>query len=359
MKFKFRPIPKDIKNKRIFLRVDFNMPYAGAKFSDEFRFNKTLSTIKSFQKTGAKIILASHLETGDTHPSFKKFEKFFSARIKKFHFSKQLIGAGVRKKTLALKPGGVLMLENLRVNPGEKKNNPIFAKKLAALGDIYVNEAFSASHRPHASVAGITKFLPSFAGPLFKEEIKNLSRVFYPPHLFLAIVGGNKLSTKSELLKKFLKKADRIVIGGALASSFLRGKEKKFKSKKIFLPEDVVVERKGKRTILDTNKLEKSDVIYDLGPKTMKEIFKSVKKSRFVLWNGPLGWVEGGFTESTKELAKILFKSKAEVIIGGGDTAAFLRKHKFDKKFPFISTGGGAMLEFLAKETLPGIRALK
>lgn len=356
---KLKSIPKTLYAKRVLLRVDFNMPIGKKELADDIRLVKTLPTINLLRRKGARVVLISHLEKEGGHPSIRPVFDQAKRKIKGLRFTGGLIDAKTAKAVKSLKPGEVLMLENLRLNPGEKKNNQIFSKKLASMADIYINEAFSVSHRCHASVVGLPKLLPSYAGPLFKSEIKNLSLVFRPSRPFILIVGGNKLETKIPLIKKFLKKADRVVIGGALAAPFLLGKEKRFKSSKIFLPIDAVVERKGKRITLDTTLIEKSDVIYDLGPKTMKEISALIKKSRFVLWNGPLGFVEKGYVESTLNLAKALRSSKTKVIAGGGDTSAFLRKHRLTRGFCFISTAGGAMLDFLVHGTLPGIEALE
>lgn len=356
---KLRPIPKKIYKKAVLLRVDFNIPIRKREIVGDIRLVKTLPTINLLRRRGARVILISHLEKEGGRPSMRPVFNQAKKKIKGLRFAGGLTDAKTARVVKSLKPGEILMLENLRLNPGEKKNSPIFAKKLASMADIYINEAFSVSHRSHASIVGLPKLLPSYAGLLFKNEIKNLSLAFRPLKPFTLIVGGNKLETKIPLIKKFLKKADRVVIGGALAAPFLFGKEKRFKSSKIFLPTDVIVERKGKRTMLDTALLKKSDVIYDLGPKTMKEVSVLIKKSRFVLWNGPLGFVEKGYVHSTLNLARALRSSRAKVIAGGGDTSAFLRKHRLTRGFHFISTAGGAMLDFLVCGTLPGIDALK
>ncbi|MDP3051999.1 MAG: phosphoglycerate kinase, partial [bacterium] len=258
------------------------------------------------------------------------------------------------------KEGDIVMLENLRIDKGEEKNNETFAKKLADFGDIYVNEAFSVSHRNHASITGIPKYLPSYAGLLFESEVENLSRAFYPKHPFLLILGGVKFGSKLGVLKRFIKIADKIFIGGALANIFFKLKgidigeslfDKKVSVKKYF----------GNRKIVLPVDFKKNDgAILDIGPKTIKELINLIRRAKFILWNGPLGNFEiRDFAKGTEAAAKAIASSNVVSVIGGGDTAAAVIKMRltFIQK-SFISTGGGAMLEFLAKGTLPGIEAL-
>ena len=307
----------NLKGKRVLLRVDFNVLPLKLR---EPRILKTLPTIKYLLKKQAKIILLTHLETNDGKtPSTKKLLPYL-------------------KRFLPMKK--IKLFENLRRFPGEKKNDLKFAKYLASLGDIYVNEAFSDSHRSHASIMLLPKLLPSFSGFLFNEEVKNLSRVFNPPHPFTLILGGGKIETNLPLLRALLAKTDYVLLGGIIGNKFL--KRKLISSRKIFLSQDLV---------------ERGERIYDVGPKTIESWTPFIKKSKLVVWNGPLGFLEKGFTAGTRRLVAALQKSKAKIIIGGGDTTDCL-----PPSLPaniFISTGGGAMLEFLAKRTLPGIEALK
>lgn len=353
-------IPKNLKNKKVLLRVDFNVPITRGKVSDGFRLSSTLPTIRALQKKGARTILISHLEIGGRHPSLKNIWRFLKPKIRNLRFSEVISGRGAEKAARNLKAGQVLLLENLRRNPGEKNNSQAFAKALAKLGDIYINEAFSASHRRHTSIVGLPRNLPSFAGPLFKSEVENLSLAFRPPHPFLLIVGGNKLETKTPLLKKFIKKADKVVIAGAIIAPFLFKRIKKnFSRDKIIWPKDIVILRGRTKKNIGTGELLKGDKVYDFGSESLAEIAKIVKKSRFILWNGPLGYIEGGFSRGTEELVKILASSRAKTIVGGGDTVSFINRRKMIGKFSFVSTGGGAMLDFLATGTLSGITALK
>ncbi len=330
-----------LKGKRVLIRVGFNVPIRNGKVADDFRIRKAIPTIKYVVKKGGIPILLTHLEPVKSIAPVKK------------HVEK-LLGHEIE------------FLENTRFHPGEKKNSADYAKRLARFGDVYVNEAFSNSHRKHASMVGIPKYLPSYAGFLFVEEVKKLEEVLDPKHPFLFILGGRKFETKVKLMKKFLGIADGIYVGGATANAFLRARgfptgkseiEKKvnsvFLKDHVFTPIDVVVQRKVVRDVED---VRKSDVILDAGPKTVKEMKGLIKDARMVLWNGPLGNTEKGYTEGTEALIRALTRANGKVVIGGGDTHLYL-KGKEDA-FYHISTGGGAMLDFLADGDLPGINAL-
>jgi phosphoglycerate kinase len=328
---------KNLKGKTALVRVDFNVPIRGGKILDDFRIKCALPTIKFLQKKGAKIILISHLgaESGKTlKPVMKYLDK--------------------------LKLKNVVLMENLRQNPGEEKNSQEFAKRLARLGDIYVNDAFPVCHREHASIVSVPKYLPSYAGFQLESEVKNLKMAEHPAHPFLFILGGAKFETKIPLITKFLKTADAVFIGGALMNNFFKesgmdvgkslvdkknfGLKKLIRNEKLFLPIDVVV---------------KDNAFVDVGEKTTELLIGLINKSKFVLMNGPMGNYEKGFGKATEQILKALAKSKAKVIIGGGDTVALVSKLKLEKKFFFVSSGGGATLEFLSKGTLPGIKALR
>lgn len=311
-----------VKGKRVLVRVDFNVYPVKPH---EPRIEKILPTVRYLLKKGGRVILMTHLETNDGRvPSAAPLARY------------------LKKKYLP--SGDVILLENLRKNPGEKSANRRtslkFAKRLAKLGDIYVNEAFSVSHRRHASIVLLPKLPPSYMGFLFEEEIKNLSKVFHPPHPFTLILAGGKVGTKLPLLRALLPKADHVLLGGVIANVFL--KKPLLKSRKIILPQDLVI---------------KNGRALDVGPRTIKSWEPIIKKSRLIVWNGPLGFVGKGYTKGTKCLVKILKKAHGKIIIGGGDTTDYLPRNL--PKDIFVSTGGGAMLEFLAKGTLPGIEALK
>ncbi|HUC88711.1 MAG TPA: phosphoglycerate kinase [Candidatus Paceibacterota bacterium] len=377
----------NISGKRILVRVDFNVPMKPArphegsgaggdgKIIDDFRIRKSLPTIDYLHKKGAIIILLSHLgEDGKESlaPVALRLKKY----IPKVNFIKTAIFSDETEKIISdLKKGDIILLENLRREPVEKNNSPSFARALSRYGEIYVNEAFSVSHRVHASIVGITKYLPGFAGLQFMEEIKNLSRAFDPEHPFLFILGGAKFETKIPLIKKFLRDADFVFVSGALANDFFKAKGYEvgvslvdnanfqiaslLKRKNLLLPIDAEVIKGSKRRFVEPNKVDKDENIVDVGPRTVEMLKGLIEKSKFILWNGPLGKYESGFGGATEQVLKMVSKSKAYSIIGGGDTVALVSKLKLENNFGFVSTGGGATLDFLAKGTLPGIKALK
>jgi len=349
---------KNIKSKVVIVRADFNVPIINGKITDDFRIKKALPTINFLRKAGAKIILISHI--GESGESLLPVAKYL-AKIMPIHFSGEVIGPKTTTLVKNLKNSEIVLLENLRMDPGEEKNDGIFAMNLACLAGIYVNEAFPVCHRHHASIVALPKLLPCYAGFTLVEEIKHLSVALRKtPHPFLFILGGAKFSTKIPLLEKFLKKVDKIYIGGAIANNFL--KEKGFNIKKSTFDKNSTVPKNilaSKKIILPIDFVWKDNSIKDIGAKSAKELLVSIKKSKFVLWNGPLGFYEQGFDKSTKLVLKTLSESKAKTIIGGGDTVDLVSKLKLEKKFFFVSSGGGAALEFLATGTLPGIKALE
>ncbi len=361
-----------LKGKTALVRVDFNVPLNRDGVEDNFRILKSLPTIKLLQRKGAKIVLMSHLgKGGETlEPVAKELNKFIKAK-----FISTINDEEVRGAVRSMRRGEVILIENLRNDEGEKNCNKLFASKLAKMGDIYVNEAFSVSHRKDASIVLLPKLLPSYAGIQLQEEIKNLSHAFKnPKRPFLFILGGSKFSTKMPLIKKYLKLADYVFIGGALLNDFLRAKgyeigmslasdisfgiDRILKNKKLILPSDVVVGSGTKLENKSADGIEKQESVLDIGEKSVEDISKIIKEARLILWNGPLGKYEAGGAASTKKILKVIAASKAESIIGGGDTVALVSEMKMEKKLSFVSTGGGATLDFLASGTLPGIKAL-
>ncbi|MEK7461810.1 MAG: phosphoglycerate kinase [Patescibacteria group bacterium] len=333
----------NLGGKKVLVRVDWSVPTDSGKVINDYQIRKSLPTIEYLQKAGARITLLSHAEKNeDSLLSIYKHAKEFLPRL------------------TFVEPSDLTLLENLRQNAGERENSTKFAKELAELGDIFVNEAFPVSHREHASIVGLPRLLPSFFGLQFADEIKELSRAFYPKRPFLFILGGAKFDTKLPLLGKFINIADEIFVGGALANNFLKfqgmdvgnslvddrdfGLSKLLETKKIILPEDtIVVDRK----------------IMDAGPITMEHLKSKIEAAKLILWNGPLGFYELGYKTATLQLAKMIVELGRDSIVGGGDTLAAIRELDVWDKFSFVSTGGGAMLDFLATGTLPGIEALK
>ena len=362
---------KNIKGKRVILRTDYNVPIIGDKVEDDLRIKKSLPTINYLRKLGAKIIIMTHTgrDPKNTLLPIAKVLKHFVPVT----FVPAVLGKKVDDAIEKMKNGDVIMLENLRSMMGEDKNETSFARGLSKHGDIYINEAFPFSHRSTASIVGIPKFLPSYAGLQMELEIKELSRALVPEHPFLVILGGAKPETKIPLVKRYLKHADNVFLGGALANNFFKAKgfeigqsmvddsisisKTILNNKKLILPDTVVLKNRNKKEV-GFDQIKKDDQILDIGISNLDKLIPLIKKAKLILWNGPLGWYEYGYTETTDKFIDLLIASKVKVIIGGGDTAVFLSKRKLSKNI-FVSTGGGATLEFLSTGTLPGIKALK
>ncbi len=369
---------KDIKNlsgKRILVRVDFNVPIKDGKVLDDFRIKKAIPTIEYLHKKGAILILISHLGSDGSSslkPVFARLKKYFPEAV---FIDESILGYGATGAMDDLKKGDIVLMRNIRSDDGEKKNSPSFARGLSRYGDIYVNDAFSVCHRSHASVVGLPKHLPSYAGFQLLDEIKNLSNIFQPKHPFLFILGGAKFETKIPLIKKFLHQAENVFIAGALSNDFFKAKgyevgkslvneghlqiSSLLKRKNLILPIDVEITKNKTNKYVEPESVGVDDYIVDIGPKTVKLLEGLIKKAKFILWNGPLGKYEDGFSGATKSILKNVANSKAYTVVGGGDTVSIISKLKLENKFSFVSTGGGATLDFLTKETLPGIKALK
>lgn len=367
---------KDLKGKTVLLRADFNVPIKKNSILDPFRIIATIPTIFFLKKAGAKVVIVSH-SGDDGAQSLKPMAVLLGDKMRApVGFVPQTTGPLVVEAIRAMKNGGVLVLENIRREKGEKENSTELAKKLASYADIYVNDAFPVSHRPHASIVGVPKYLPHYAGFQMLKEIEAISPVLQDQeHPFVAIFGGAKFETKLPLIKKFQKTADAIFIGGALfnqcllESGFEVGKslveQKSFglksllKKPNILLPMDVRVISGKKQLVKTIDTVAKEDTIVDIGDTSVAQLAEKVKKAKLVLWNGPLGKYETGNGGATLLLAQAIKKSPARVVVGGGDSAAAIASLGIKKKNIFISTGGGATLEFLAKGTLPGIKALE
>jgi len=376
-----------IKDKRVLVRVDFNVPLdKEGKIADDFRIRRTLPTIRYLKKRKGKIILISHFG----RPSGK--EKKYSLRIvvpllerllkTRVNFFQDCIGRKVQKKVNSLKEGEILLLENLRFYKEETQNNLDFARQLALLGDLYINDAFSVCHRLHASVVGIPKFLPAFPGFLLQEEIKNLSKIVHKPKRPLVIIIGGKKISKIKFLPKLLKISDFLLLNGFLSEVILIAKnilvERPYPDGKILdaikeinladpslhLPKDVFLSLEDDWTykrIAALGTIRKEERVYDIGVETIELYSEIIKKAKTIFWAGPLGmFEEERFERGTKEVGeKIVRNYKAFKVAGGGDTISALKKFRWMNKFDYISTGGGAMLEFLCSEELPGIKALE
>lgn len=382
----------DVKNKRILLRVDFNVDIdERGRVLDDFKIAQSLPTIKYLLAQGAKVILMSHLgepekAAGDAKDALSlKWVARRAAEVlgEEITLLPDCVGAAAQAAAAALAPGQALLLENLRFHREEKANDENFARQLAALGDLYVNDAFGVSHRAHASVSAITKFLPAAAGWLLEAEIKNLTRARDASEQPLCvIIGGAKISTKIKLIESFFDKARDIILGGALANTVLYAQGiavgrsmieeevseyvKKFSicSAKIHLPVDTVLctskEGTGLCHVGPVGKIGADDLILDIGPDSEELFAQIIGEAKMVIWNGPLGYFETeAFAHGSSAVAKAIADSGAFSVIGGGETVAFVKKLGLLDKFSFVSTGGGAMLEFLAGGKMPGIEALE
>ncbi len=346
---------ENLKGKRVLVRVDFNLPIKNGIVEDDFRVEKALPTIKFLVDGGALVTLVTHLGK-DGSESLDPIKKRF------FELSK-------------IPESQISFFDNVRKYKGEEENDPEFAKELARYADIYVNEAFPVSHRTHSSIVGVPKILPSYAGFQLEEEVKNLSRALVnPEHPFLFILGGAKFSTKLPLIEKYLELADHVFVGGALSDDFLKaegyevgkslvsaesfGIEKFLNHPKLILPVDVRVMSDGQLVTKKVQEVQKDEIILDIGEETIKKLEPIIKNSKFILWNGPLGKFEDGGAEGTEKILTLVADSGAESILGGGETVVLVRNAKMEDRFTFVSTGGGATLDFLVDGTLPGIDAL-
>lgn len=380
--------------RRVLVRVDFNVPMDAATgaITDDSRIRASLPTIKYLLEHKAKVILLSHLG----RPKGKVVDDMRLAPVarrlseilgKKVYTSPDCIGPEAEKAASALKPGDILMLENLRFHPEEEKDDDGFARALASLGDAYVNDAFGTAHRAHASTTGIPRYLPAAAGFLLENEINTLGGLLEnPAHPFAALLGGAKVSDKVAMLKNIINKVDCLLIGGGMAATFLKAKaygvgtsavendiiniatelikEIEKKHDCLHLPVDVVVADKidssATGEVVPVDAIPPNKMIVDIGPRTIESFSKELGKSRTVFWNGPMGVEEiPQFAKGTHALAKLLPHLKAKTIVGGGSTAEVITALGLADKITFVSTGGGASLEFLGGEALPGVVALR
>ena len=382
----------DLKGKRVVIRVDFNVPVKEGVVKDATRIKAALPTIKYILDEGASLVVMSHFgrPKGQKNPDFsmapiaKEFEKLLGRPVK---LAPDVIGPEVEAEVKALKPGEVLLLENVRFYNEEEANDEGYAKALASYGDIYCNDAFGTAHRAHASTEGISHFLPSYAGFLIEKEVKFMAPLLENPEKpFVAVIGGSKVSSKITVLESLVKTCDTIVIGGGMAYTFLSvlGKEigkslfepdyvdtaKAFLAKaaekgvKVILPVDHVCAAEFSETAapvaVDDVNIPADLMGMDIGPKTVSLIVEEIKKAKSVVWNGPMGVFEfEAFSKGTGEVAKALAASDAISVVGGGDSVAAINKFGLADKISHVSTGGGASLEFLEGKTLPGIKALE
>lgn len=370
---------KVLENVPVLLRTSLNAPVENGKVANAFRLKSALPTIDYLRERHARVVLISHISGKGTETLAPMYEAM-KQWLPNLTFCPVSTGAEAREAVRALPPGGVVMLENLRRSVGEEKNDIDFAKELASLADLFVQDSFDVCHREHASVVGVPSLLPSYAGLTVEEEVKQLSSALKPKRPSLAVIAGAKFSTKEPVLMKLLKTYDHVFVGGALANDFLKAKgypvgvslvsdegqdhiKKLLKDKRLVVPVDVVVApSKGKRVDARASMpadVKEQEAILDAGPHTAAALVELVNKSKTVLWNGPLGLFEDGFTDATYTLARAVAGTTTHSVIGGGDTISAIEDLNLADQFSFISTGGGAMLDFLAQGTLPGLKALR
>ncbi len=382
----------DVQGKRVLVRVDFNVPIENGKVLDDWRLRATLPTIRYLTERGAKVILLSHLG----RPKGKRDEQFslrpVAQRLSELlgqpvQFADDCVGEVAEQAVAQLQAGEVLLLENLRFHAGEEANDETFAQRLARLGDVFVNDAFGAAHRAHASVHAITKFLPSYAGLLMEREVTHLSRLLEAPEKpFVAVLGGAKVSDKIGVIHNLLTKVDALLIGGAMAFTFLKAQgyetgkslveadkldlanallgEAKEKGVELVLPVDVVVAESDAEDaaaqVVPATAIPADKAGYDIGLETANLFAERIRTAKTVFWNGPMGRFERTpFKAGTKAIAEALAQCSGTTVVGGGETAAAAFEFGIADKVTHVSTGGGAALELLEGRELPGIAVLK
>ena len=385
----------ELAGKRALVRVDFNVPMEAGEVSDDTRLRAALPTIERLRKGGAKVILLAHFDrpkgkrvaSMSLKPVVAPLSGLLSAPVA---FAEDSIGPAARAAVNALEPGGVLLLENVRFHPGEEANERAFANALAANGDLYVNDAFSAAHRAHASTEGLARLLPAYAGEQMRLELSALDAALgRPERPVMGIVGGSKVSTKLDLLQNLVTRLDKLAIGGGMANTFLYAQghdvgasycEKDLADTardiirlagqnncKLFLPIDIVVAEKlapgAAARVRDIGHVDDDERILDAGPETVERLCRAMNNSKTLIWNGPLGVFEvppfdKGTVEAARHAAALVKAGKLVAVAGGGDTVAALNAAGVADDFTFVSTAGGAFLEWMEGKELPGVAAL-
>lgn len=363
----------DIKGKRVMVRTSLDVPIENGVVQNHFRVLRAIPTIALLLQRGARVIILTHVGRDPQNTTFPLLEAL--ARHISVSYVQGVVGDVVQTAITNMEEGTAILLENLRSCPEEEANDPEFARTLASYADFYINDAFAVSHRAHASIVGIPAHIPSYAGLTFIEEYSQLSKALTPEHPSLFILGGAKYETKAPLIESYARHYTNSFIAGALANDFLKGKKYEvgeslvspvdlsesplINQENILLPIDVVVVKKGIPHETASDTVLPDEKIVDVGMKSIDMLAPYIKEAKTILWNGPFGNYEEGFDSGTKACAELIAQSDAFSIIGGGDTIAAIEALGLSDSFGFLSTAGGAMLEFLEKRTLPGIDALK
>jgi phosphoglycerate kinase len=358
----------NLAGKMVLVRAGLNAPMYKGTVTNDFRIRRALPTLQFLKDNGAKVLVIAHIGRSGKE-SLAGVADILNGYIPTtFSTRKELDTSKIRE-------GDIVLLENLRQDPREVANDDDFAQELATLADMFVQDAFSVCHREHASIVSVPKYIDSYCGLLLKAETTVLTRALNPAHPALCILGGAKFKTKEPLIRKFVDLYDKVFIGGALQNEFLAARgipvghsviedgavpSDLLVNDKVYSVTDVVVEHSDTtKANVTTREVNHADTIVDIGEGTVRAVTDDMNTYKTILWNGPLGWYEKGYDEATVALAHAVVASGAETIVGGGDTAAVIQKEGLEGRFDFVSTGGGAMLEFLLNKTLPGIAALE
>ncbi len=382
----------DLKDKRVLLRADYNVPINEGVIEDDYRIEMSVPTIQALIEQHCKIVIMSHLgrPKGKVVPelSLKPVAERLGEKLgQDVHFASDCVGKEVVSMALNLMPGEVLLVENLRFHAEEVSDNAEFAAELAKLGDVFVQDGFGVVHREHASTHAVTKLLPSVAGLLVENEVRQIVRATkHPKKPTVGIVGGSKIHTKIELLDNLMPSFDRLIIGGAMSNTFLVAMDMEvgkslFDQDEVDVAKNVIqqcrdqnvqlvlplldvavakkVDESAKRWVVATEDVKKDDIILDIGNKTIESVLHNLEDAGTVIWNGPVGMIEiKGFMKGSEEIAKYIVKHKIDSVVGGGDTVELIDKLKLMDGFTHVSTGGGAALELMSGIPLPGVEAL-
>ena len=384
----------DVSGRRVFVRADLNVPIDDGRITDDTRIRASLPTLVHLLERGATVILASHLgrpqgKVNDALRLKPVADRLSQLLGRPVRMTGDALGPGVQVAVEKLRPGDLLLLENLRFHAEEEANDPEFARALASLADLYVNDAFGAAHRAHASTEGITHYLPAVAGLLMEREVEALSRLLTkPPRPFHAVIGGAKVSGKLDVLSALLSRCQAVLLGGGMANTFLAARglelgkslveaeqlenaerimvEARRKRTRLMLPTDAVVAPqihiRARTRVVAVDAVPRDQMIVDIGPETRRAYAEHLAKAKTIFWNGPMGVFEiSQFAEGTNEMARVIARRTAKgaiTIVGGGDSVAAVEKLGLADKMTHVSTGGGASLEFIEGRTLPGVAAL-